>query len=141
MNEHAPGEHRTARIGLTYSSDPAPEAYDQRTIAEMNNRRKAFRVVARTGFIVAPVMFLLPLIYPLLGRGWHMGPVICMTAAWAVLVSATSFAAMASTKPGDPPWVHQLWAVPVAVVAMVPGGLAAFALYGSIVAGVYQATK
>ena len=74
MNEHAPGEHRTARIGLTYSSDPAPEAHDQRPIAEMNNRRKAFRVVARTGFIVAPAMFLLPLIYPLIGPMCHPRP-------------------------------------------------------------------
>ncbi len=101
MNEHAPGEHRTARIGLTYSSDPAPEAYDQRAIAEMNNRRRPSESLHGPGSS-SRRMFLLPLIYPLLGRGWHMGPVICMTAAWAVLVSATSFAAMASTKPGDP---------------------------------------
>ncbi|PZF58145.1 hypothetical protein DEJ23_04380 [Curtobacterium sp. MCSS17_008] len=114
---------------------------DQRTIAEMNSHRKAFRIVARTGFIAAPAMFLLPLVYPLLGRGWHsMAIICCMTAAWAVLVSASSFAAMAVTKPGGHPWVHQAWATPVAVLAMVPGGIAAFALYGSVVAAVHDAT-
>ncbi len=72
---------------------------DQRTIAEMNSPRKAFRIVARTGFIVTTAMFLLPLANALLDRGWNFLPIVSMTAAWAVLVSASSFAA-AATKPG-----------------------------------------
>ncbi|PZE80646.1 hypothetical protein [Curtobacterium sp. MCBD17_032] len=131
---------QNTRAGLPFGSWPEPEVDDQRTIAEINSRRKAFRIVARIGFIVAPAMFFLPLAYPLLGRGWHSIAIVCMTAAWAVLVSASSFAAMTYTKPGGHPWVHQVWAVPVAIIAMFPGGIAAFALYGSIVAAVHHAT-
>ncbi|WIE81460.1 hypothetical protein [Curtobacterium sp. MCSS17_016] len=120
--------------GGTFPSGSWPEeGPDQRTIAAMNTRRKAFRVTARTGFIVAPVMFLLPLLIPLLSGRYYFPAIICMTAAWAVLVSATSFQTMAHTKPGDQPWLHQLWAVPAAIIAMLPGGLAAFALYAAVV--------
>ncbi|GAA1492719.1 hypothetical protein [Curtobacterium herbarum] len=117
------------------------EEPDQRTIAVMNTRRKAFRVTARTGFIVAPVMFLLPLLIPLLSGDYSFLAIVCMTAAWAVLVSATSFQAMAHTKAGGQPWLHQLWAVPAAVIAMLPGGLAAFELSAAVVQAVYHATK
>lgn len=113
---------------------------DQRTIAEMNSPRKAFRIVARTGFIVATVMFLLPLANAVLDRGWNLLPIVSMTAAWAVLVSASSFAAMAATKPGGHPWVHQLWAVPVAIIAMVPGAAIGLLVYGSLTSAVQHAT-
>ncbi|WIE75189.1 hypothetical protein [Curtobacterium sp. MCSS17_007] len=105
---------------------------DQRTIAEMNSPRKAFRVTARTGFVVAAAMFLLPLVLPLVGAGAHAVAIVSMTAAWAVLASASSFAAMAATKPGGHPWVHQLWAIPVAIIAMVPGAVTALLVYGSL---------
>ncbi|PZE33918.1 hypothetical protein [Curtobacterium sp. MCPF17_031] len=107
---------------------------DQRTIAAMNSDRHTYRVIARIGFILAPAMFFLPLIYPMVTGEWHAMPIICMTAAWAVLVSACSFAVMAHARPGGHPWVHQTWAAPVAVLAMVPGGLAALLLYGSLIA-------
>lgn len=113
---------------------------DQRTIAEMNSPRKAFRIVARTGFIVATVMFVLPLALPLVGAGAHAVGLVSMTAAWAVLVSASSFAAMAATKPGGHPWVHQLWAAPVAIIAMVPGAAIALLVYGSLTSAVQHAT-
>jgi hypothetical protein len=100
---------------------------DQRTIAVMNTRRKAFRVTARAGFIVAPVMFLLPLLIPLLSGRYYFPAIVCMT--------------MAHTKAGGQPWLHQLWAVPVAIIALFPGGLAAFALYAAVVQAVYHATK
>ncbi|MBP1302999.1 MULTISPECIES: hypothetical protein [unclassified Curtobacterium] len=58
--------------------------------------------MARTGFIVGTVMVPLPLANALLDRGWDSLPIIAMTAAWAVLVSASSFAA-AATKPGGHP--------------------------------------
>lgn len=47
-------------------------------------------------------MVLLPLTNALLDRGWNFLPIISMTDAWAVLASASasSFAAMAATKPG-----------------------------------------
>ncbi len=134
-------DHQDTRSGLPYDSWPESEVDDQRTIAQVNSSRKAFRTTARAGFIIAPAMFLLPLVYPLLGLGWHFLPIICMTAAWAVLVSACSFAAMTATEPAGHPWVHQVWAVPAAVLAMFPGGIAAFVLYGSVVATVHQATK
>jgi hypothetical protein len=128
--------------GTRFPSGSWPEEEpDQRTIAEMNTRRKAFRMTARTGFIVAPVMFLLPLLIPLLSGGYSSPAIICMTAAWAVLVSATSFRAMSYTKVGGHPWLHQVWAVPVAIIATFPGGIAAFALYASVVQAVYQAAK
>ncbi|ROR29018.1 hypothetical protein EDF63_3611 [Curtobacterium sp. JUb34] len=107
---------------------------DQRTIGEMNSRRKAFRVTARTGFIVAAAMFFLPLVLPLVGTGAHAVAIVSMTAAWAVLVSASSFAAMAATKPGGHPWVHQVWAVPVAIIVMLPGAVIALLVYGSLAA-------
>ncbi len=103
---------------------------NQRTIAQMNSPRKAFRVTDRTGFIVAAAMFVLPLALPLVGAGAHAMAIVSMTAAWAVLMSASSFAAMAATKPGGHPWVHQLWAAPVAIIAMVPGAAIALLLYG-----------
>ncbi|QZQ53823.1 hypothetical protein KZI27_10630 [Curtobacterium sp. TC1] len=125
-----------------FPSGSWPEAEpEQRTIAMMNTRRKAFRVTARAGFIVAPVMFLLPLLIPLLSGDYYSPAIICMTAAWAVLVSATSFQAMAHTKAGGHPWLHQLWAVPAAIIALFPGGLAAFLLYAAVVQAVYHATK
>ncbi|QCR44435.1 hypothetical protein C1N91_13815 [Curtobacterium sp. SGAir0471] len=113
---------------------------DQRTIAQMNSPRKAFRIVARTGFVVAPAMFLLSLAEALLVGGWNFLPIVSMTAAWAVLVSASSFAAMAATKPGGHPWVHQLWAVPVAIIAMVPGAVIALLLYGWLASAAHHAT-
>lgn len=103
-------DDQDTRAGLAYGSWPESEVDDQRTIAQVNSSRKAFRITARTGFIIAPAMFLLPLVYPLLGLGWHFLPIICMTAAWAVLVSACSFAAMTTTEPAGRPWVHQVWA-------------------------------
>ena len=128
--------------GATLPSSSWPEEEpDQRTIAVMNTRRKAFRITARTGFIVAPAIFLLPLFIPLLSGGYYFPAIICMTAAWAVFVSATSFQTMAHTKAGGQPWLHQLWAVPVAIIALFPGGLAAFALYAAVVQAVYHATK
>ncbi|MDM7887490.1 hypothetical protein QUG98_03395 [Curtobacterium sp. RHCJP20] len=66
--------------------------------------------------------------------------VVTMTAAWAVLVSASSFAVMAATKPGGHPWVHQLWAVPVAIIAMIPGAVIALLVYGSLASAVQHAT-
>jgi hypothetical protein len=110
---------------------------DQRTIAAMNSDRRAFRSTARIGFIAAPAMFFLPLVFPLVTGEWHAMAIICMTAAWAVLVSACSFAAMAHTRPGGHPWVHQAWAVPVAVLAMVPGGLAALLVYAMVPAALH----
>jgi hypothetical protein len=114
---------------------------DQRTIAAMNSNRHTYRRVARIGFIAAAAMFVLPLVYPLVTQDWSSWAIICMTAAWAVLVSACSFAAMAHTEPGGHPGLHQAWAVPVAVLAMVPGGLVAFFLYGAIISALYQASK
>lgn len=123
------------------SSSWPDEETPQRANAEMNRKQSTYRRVARIGFILAPAMFFLPLIVPLVARDWHFWVLICMTAAWAVLVSACSFAVMANTKPGGHPGVHQAWAVPVAVIAMVPGGLAAFFLYGSILHGLYLLSK
>lgn len=106
---------------------------DEPTIAAMQSDRGTFWLIARIGFVAAPAMFVLPLVYSALTHQWHPFPVICMTAAWAVLVSACSFAAMSVTRPGGHPWAHQAWAVPVAVIVMVPGGLLAFFLYASVV--------
>lgn len=117
------------------------EEPDQRTIAVLNTRRKAFPVTARTGFILAPVMFLLPLLIPLFSGDYYSPAIICMTAAWAVLVSATSFQTMSHTKAGGQPWLHQLWAVPAAIIAMLLGGLAAFAVYAAVAQAVHHATK
>jgi hypothetical protein len=112
---------------------------DQRTIAAMNSDRHTYRRIARVGFVAAAAMFVLPLIHPLVTQDWSAWAIICMTAAWAVLVSASSFAAMAHTKPGGHPGVHQAWAVPVAVLAMVPGGLVALLVYGMVIAALSRA--
>ncbi|WIB13470.1 hypothetical protein [Curtobacterium sp. MCPF17_052] len=88
--------------------------------------------MASTGFIVGTVMVLLPLANALLDRGWNFLPIVSMMAASAVLASASSFAAVAATKPGGHPWVHQLWVVPVAIIAMVPGAVIALLVYGSL---------
>ncbi len=113
---------------------------DGPTIAAMNSDRTAFRRIARVGFVLAPAMFLLPLIHPLVTQDVHPVAIICMTAAWAVLVSACSFAAMAHTRPGGHPWVHQAWATPVALVVMVPGGLVAVIVQGLLLSALHQAS-
>lgn len=112
---------------------------DQRTIAQLNTNRSTYRTVARVGFVLAPAMFFLPLIYPMVTGQWHWYAVICMTAAFAVLVSASSFAAMANTPLDGNPRRHQLWAVPVAVGALAPGGVISFSLYAAIVSTLNQA--
>ncbi len=82
----------------------------------------------------------LPLANALLDRGWDSLPIIAMTAAWAVLVSASSFAA-AATKPGGHPRAHQLWPVPVAVIAMVPGVAITLLLDGWLASTAQHATR
>ncbi|WIE66573.1 hypothetical protein DEI99_008585 [Curtobacterium sp. MCLR17_036] len=126
--------------GALSSSWPDEET-PQRAIEEANRKRSVYRRVARIGFVLAPAMFFLPLIVPLVTREWHAWVIICMTAAWAVLVSACSFAAMANTRPGGHPGVHQTWAVPTAVIVMVPGGLAAFFLYGAVIHWLYLLSR
>ncbi|WP_288466091.1 hypothetical protein [uncultured Curtobacterium sp.] len=126
-------DEQDLQAGLPRGADAAQQAQEQRTIAELNSRRKAFRVVATTGFLLAPAMFFLPLALSVLSGGDHPGAIVTMTAAWAVLVSAISFAVMASTKPGGHPWVHQIWAVPAAIIAMIPGAMTALVAYGLLV--------
>jgi len=106
---------------------------DQRTIAAMNRDRQTYRVIARTGFVAAPAMFFLPLIYLMVTADYQAWAVICMTAAFAVLVSASSFAAMANTPLDKSPGTHQLWAVPVAIGALLPGAVLSFGLTAMIV--------
>ncbi|MGW8431094.1 hypothetical protein ACWGJ9_08220 [Curtobacterium citreum] len=109
------------------------EEPDQRTIGELNSNRSTYRLVARIGFILTPAMFFLPLIAPLFGSAYQSWGLICMTASFAVLVSASSFSVMANTPAGKSPGVHQLWAVPLAIIVMFPGGIFAFFLYAMIV--------
>lgn len=101
--------------------------------------RRTYRIVSRIGFVAAPAMFFLPLLVPLVSDGCQSWAVVCMTAAFAVLVSASSFAAMASTPPDGKPRVHQLWAIPVAVFALLPGAVLSSGLYLTIVSLLSQA--
>lgn len=110
-----------------------PEEPNQRTIGELNTNRSTFRLIARIGFILTPAMFFLPLIAPLFGSAYQSWGLICMTASFAVLVSAASFSAMANTPLDKSPGRHQLWAVPLAIIVMFPGGIFAFGFYAMIV--------
>ncbi|MET3637099.1 MULTISPECIES: hypothetical protein [Curtobacterium] len=112
---------------------------DQRTDRVTDRDRRAYRIVSRIGFVAAPAMFFLPLLVPMVSGGYQSWAVVCMTAAFAVLVSASSFAAMASTPPDGKPGVHQLWAIPVAVFALLPGAVLSSGLYLTIVSLLSQA--
>ncbi|QZQ53822.1 hypothetical protein KZI27_10625 [Curtobacterium sp. TC1] len=109
----------------------------QRTTAATNRDR--YRLVSRYGFVAAPAMFFLPLIYLMVTGEYQPWVVICMTAAFAVLISASSFAAMANTPPGSSPGTHQLWAVPVAIFALLPGAVLSFGLRAMITSLLSQA--
>ncbi|MDM7889156.1 hypothetical protein QUG98_11905 [Curtobacterium sp. RHCJP20] len=112
---------------------------DRRTDRVTDRDRRTYRIVSRIGFVAAPAMFFLPLLVPMFCVGYQSWPVICMTAAFAVLVSASSFAAMASTPPDDRPGKHQLWAIPAAVFALLPGAVLSSGLYLTIVSLLSQA--
>jgi hypothetical protein len=112
---------------------------DQRTIAATNRDRHTYRLISRIGFVAAPAMFFLPLISLMVTADYHAWAVVCMTAAFAVLVSASSFAAMANTPLDGSPGAHQLWAVPVAIVALLPGAVLSFGLAVMIVSLLSQA--
>ncbi|MFJ6169893.1 hypothetical protein [Curtobacterium sp. NPDC092190] len=105
----------------------------------MTDDRRTYRIVSRIGFTAAPAMFFLPLLVPMFSGGYRSWPIVCMTAAFAVLVSASSFAAMASTPPDGNPGAHQLWAIPVAVVALLPRAVLSSGLYLTVVALLSQA--
>lgn len=113
---------------------------DERTIARQIRDRLTYRVIARIGFVLAPVMFFLPILPPVITGGWLPWAVWSMTAAFAVLVSASSFAAMARTPLEEQPGVHQLWAVPVAVCSLLPGAVLSFGLQAMIVSLLSQAS-
>ncbi|PZE92901.1 hypothetical protein DEI95_08050 [Curtobacterium sp. MCBD17_008] len=106
---------------------------DQRPISVMDRDRQTYRLVSRIGLVAAPAMFFLPLIYLMVTADYQPWAVIRMTAAFAVLVSASSFAAMANTPPDKSPGTHQLWAVPVAIVVLFPGAVFSFGLAVMIV--------
>ncbi|KTR51218.1 hypothetical protein [Curtobacterium oceanosedimentum] len=112
---------------------------DQLTDRMTDRDRRTYRIISRTGFVAAPAMFFLPLFVPMFSVGYQSWPIICMTAAFAVLVSASSFAAMASTPPDENPGKHQLWAVPVAVFALLPGAVLSSGLYLTVVSLLSQA--
>lgn len=112
---------------------------DHRTDRRTDADRRAYRIISRIGFVAAPAMFFLPLLVPMVSLGYQSWPVVCMTAAFAVLVSASSFAAMANTPHGGNPGLHQLWAVPVAVFALLPGAVLSSGLYLTIVSLLSQA--
>lgn len=112
---------------------------DERTTGAMRRDRQTYRLVARIGFVLAPAMFFLPLIYLMATADYQAWAVVCMTAAFAVIVSASSFAAMADTPLEKSPGTHQLWAVTVALVALLPGAVLSFGLTAMIVSLLSQA--
>lgn len=111
----------------------------QRTDRATDRDRRTYRIVSRIGFTASPAMFFLSLLLPMFSGGCRSWPIVCRTAAFAVLVSASSFAATANTPPEGSPGKHQLWAIPVAVLTLLPGAVLSSGLSLTIVSLLSQA--